>query len=445
MIGPHYKKPNVKLPNNYTEQQQASVRADLAQWWKFFGDHYLDELIQKAIENNYDLRIACEKIEEARAFYRIQNAKLYPEVNAVGDVHRTGYSKNYNQYAALIPKTNNYFQLGFDASWELDFWGKLRRARSAAYDNFQAQIEDMHDVYIILLSDVAKAYVDSRTLQKKIDLLNQQIAIDTELLALRDDRFTSGVDSQIPDVDQQAILDESKKKVITLQIELEQTINRIAVLLGLNPEDFIFAHGKHHVPMSHKIPAVGLPSELLQRRPDIRRAERLLAAATETFGYANTAWFPSFSLLGGAVFEANNTKRWLSNNSISWTIGPTLNWPIITFGRIKFDVQEKRSVQRQALLAYAQSVVTALADVENWLIAYFKSSDQVAILTDKLSAATTQRDLYATRFEGGLANKMDVLNAEKNRLDIERELTDAQQSVSISLISLYKALGGGWE
>jgi outer membrane protein, multidrug efflux system len=444
-VGPKYKKPCPQLPNNYTEGNLPRGIANLAQWWTSFEDSYLDELIEKALAHNYNLRIAREKIEEVRAFYRIKNADLYPEVNVVGNVNRTGLSQNYNKYAYLTPKTTNYFQIGFDASCEFDFWGKLRRARATAYADFQAQIEAMHEVYLILLSDVAKAYIDSRSLQKKVDLLNEQITVDTDILSLRDDRYSSGVDSQIPDVDQLAALDESKKQMLTIQIELQQTINRLALLLGLNPEEFCLAPGKHDVPMSHNAPAAGLPSDLVQRRPDIRRAERLLAAATETFGYANTAWFPSFSLLGGSVFEANKARNWISGNSISWTIGPALNWPLITFGRIKYDVQEKRSAQRQALLAYAQSVVNALTDVENWLVAYVKLKDQVAVLTEKLSAVTTQRDLYAAQFEGGLANKMNLLQAEKNRISIEIELTDTQQALSSALISLYKALGGGWE
>ncbi len=445
MIGPKYKKPSTALPQTYADARHSREVAELAQWWTFFEDPYLDELIKKALTNNYNLRIAREKIEEARAYYRIKDADLYPEIDAVGNVNRTGLSKNYNKYLYLTPKTANYFQIGFDASWELDFWGKLHRARAAAYADFQAQIEEMHDVYLILLSDVAKAYVDSRTLQKKLDMLNEQIAVDTNILSLRDDRFSSGVDSQIPDVDQLAALDESKKQALTIQIELQQTINRLALLLGINPEEFVFADGTHTVPLSHKTPSVGLPSDLIQRRPDIRRAERLLAAATESFGYANTAWFPSFSLLGGSIFEANKGSKWISGKSISWTIGPTLNWPLITFGRIKYDVQEKRSAQRQAMLTYAQSVVNALTDVEDWLVAYFKLKDQVAVLTEKLSAATTQRDLYASRFDGGLANKMDLLQAEKNRISIELELITTQQSLSSALISLYKALGGGWE
>ncbi|MFA5307256.1 MAG: efflux transporter outer membrane subunit [Candidatus Babeliales bacterium] len=445
MVGPKYKKPCPQLPNAYAEEKLPREIADLAQWWTFFDDPYLDELIKKALANNYNLRIAREKIEEARAYYRIKNADLYPEVNVVGNVNRTGLSKNYNKYLYLSPKTTNYFQIGFDASWELDFWGKLRRARAAAYADFQAQIEAMHEVYLILLSDVAKAYVDSRSFQKKIDLLNEQITVDTDILSLRDDRYSSGVDSQIPDVNQLAALDESKKQALSSQIELQQTINRLALLLGLNPEEFNLAPAKHDVPMTHRAPAVGLPSDLVQRRPDIRRAERLLAAATENFGYANTAWFPSFSLLGGSIFEANKGSNWFSGNSISWTIGPALNWPLITFGRIKYDVQEKRSAQRQAILSYAQSVVNALTDVEDWLVAYFKLKDQVAVLTEKLSAATTQRDLYASQFEGGLANKMDLLQAEKNRISIELELTNTQQALSSALISLYKALGGGWE
>jgi len=462
-IGPNYKRPTVRVPGKYAAKQ-ANTAANLAEWWTFFDDPYLNKLIDKAITNNYDLKIACEKIQEARAYFRIQEANLYPEIDAIGTITRTGYSRQLASSSPTSGQTLSYYQVGFDATWELDFWGKLRRAKTAAYNMYEAQIESMRDIYIILLSDVAKAYIDTRALQKKIDLIDQQIALDTDLLSLTHDRFYSGVDSKIPDVDQQAALDESKNQRLSLLIEFKQTVNGLAILLGQNPEEFIFeqdtAHPsrrfapqgerlvrntkKYRVPVSKKTLEIGLPSDLLRRRPDIRQAERLLASSTESVGQAIAQWFPSFSLLGSVTPESNKFSTLFGHGSTTWSFGPSVTWPIITFGRIKFNIAEKKSIQKQALLTYTKSVLYALKDVENWLISYFDTQKQVHILKDKLYAGKEKSALVKSLFKSGLDNQLDFLLAEKNRITIELELTDTQQAHSTALISVYKSLGGGW-
>jgi NodT family efflux transporter outer membrane factor (OMF) lipoprotein len=443
MVGPKYHQPKVKLPDKFSEQQQAQTVADLKRWWTFFDDSCLNDLIGKALKNNYDLRIAIEKIKELRAMYRIEEAKLFPEIDGIGQANANQYSQKLI-VDKFFPAKLSYFQLGFDALWELDFWGKQRRARAAAYDIYQAQIEDMRDVYIIMLGDVAKTYTEIRALQQKLDLLDATVKCDTQLLALTHDRLASGIASEIPDADQQAALNESQSQRILVLEGLKQTINRLAVLLGENPEEFTLLPGAHVVPQSTKALAVGLPSELLRRRPDIRRVERLLASATESYGQAIADWFPSFSLLGSLTPEANHENQLFGHNSLTWSIGPSMRWPLITFGRIQFNVEEKKSVQRQALLTYAKSVVTALGDVENWLTVYWNENERVGVLTQKLAAATRQRDLYTSRFEGGLDSEVQWLVAEKNRLTMALELVDVQLASSSSLISVYKALGGGW-
>ncbi len=443
-VGHRYHRPNIPLPDKFAQQCQASDKADLAKWWTFFQDPYLNTLIEKALANNYDMRIAIEKIKEMRALYRIQNAKLFPEVDATASASGNTLSQKLSLDSYLPDPHFDYFQLGFDAVWELDFWGKQTMARDAAYNEYQAGIESMHDVYIMLLGDVAKTYIDIRTLQKRIDLLQQQIDIDTKLLFLTKDRLQSGVASEIPDVEQLAALDESKSQLVLLQISFKQSVNRLAVLLGENPEQFVLQPGNHAVPQSNKALGIGLPSELLRRRPDIRKAESLLAASVEYVGQAIADWFPSFSLLGNVNTEVNKVPNLFSNGSLSWSFGPSIRLPILTFGRIKFNVQAKKSAEKQALLAYGQSVVTALGDVENWLVSYFNEKDRKHVLEEKLSAATRERDLVYSLFQSGLDNQTQYLFAEKNRVAIELELTDAEQSVSTSLVSVYKALGGGW-
>lgn len=444
-VGPRYKTPCAQLPDKFATGKTGV--AQLADWWKFFEDTCLDNLIDKAVKNNYDLQIAIEKIEETRATYQIERAKLFPEIDAIGAINRQQYSRDLIQNSAattLLRNRFNYFQAGFDAIWELDFWGKIRHARDAAYAEYEAQIEAMRDVYIILLSDVVRTYVSVRSLQKQLDLLTRKIDVDTRLLMLTHARLHSGIDSALPDFEQVAALESTKSQKTVVQTECQQAINRLATLLGENPEGFVLCDGGHCVPQSTKIIEPGLPSELLKRRPDIRRAERLYAAAVERVGQAVADQFPNFSLVGSVATEANKSHDWFSCGSLSWLLGPAMRWPLITFGRIQFRVQVQESVQRQALLTYAQLVIRALEDVENALVAYFNEQERVQVLTHKLRAITIERDLIAEKYVSGLANELDLLLAEKNRLESELELTDVQQSASTATIALYKALGGGW-
>jgi len=446
MIGPKYRKPDIKVPNSYSEQPCTAVTAELAHWWTFFEDSELNNLIKKAIGGNFDLRIAMEKIEEARALYRIQEANLFPEIDLDAQYLREKNSETLNQLNSIIQNPVNFMQINFAASWELDFWGKLRRASKAAYDLYQAQIEHMRDVYIILLADVAKTYIDMRAFQKKAALLEQQVAVDSKLLCLSRVRFTAGIASDIPDMEQLAALEESKSELLLVQAQLKASRIRLAILLGENPEGFNPGNNlKPYVPRSKKELKAGLPSDLIRRRPDIRQAERTLAAATENVGIAIAQWFPSFTLLGNFGWETNTIDSLFSGSSIAWSFGPSMSWPIITFGRIRFNIDAKKSARRQALLAYAQSIVSALGDVETALVNYFNERERLQTLQIKVGATTRERNLFMARFASGLDNQTLFLIAEKNRLQAELSATDSEQALSSYLIVAYKALGGGWE
>lgn len=453
-VGPRYKKPCVNVPEKFVAGASDKSAEQLAQWWKLFEDSCLDTLIEKALTSNYDLKIAIERIEETRATYQIERAKLFPQIDATGTINRQETSRDLiqNSIASDLRNRFNYFQAGFDALWELDFWGKLRHARDAAYADYEAQIEAMRDVRIILISDVARAYTRIRSLQKQLALLTHKVTVDTRLLMLTRDRLRSGVDSALPDLEQIAALESSKNQIILTQTSYKQLVNSLATLLGENPEGWLTTPQgqcisedlRYRIPDTTKMLEAGIPSELLKRRPDIRQAERLYAAAVERVGQAVADEFPSFSLVGSVATEANKSHDWFSTGSLSWLLGPALRWPLITFGRIRFNIEAKESIQRQALLAYAQAVIQAFEDVENALIAYFQEHERVRVLTSKLCAATVERDLIAGKFTSGLSSELDFLFAEKNRLDIALELTSAQESASTATIAVYKALGGGW-
>lgn len=454
-VGPRYKTPCAHLPDRFAAQADKNSSAEqLAQWWQLYNDHCLNALIEKALTNNYDLRLAIEKIEETRATYQIERAKLFPEIDAIGAINRQQVSRNLiqNSLASNINNRFNYFQAGFDALWELDFWGRQRHARDAAYAEYEAQIETMRDVRIILVSDVARTYITIRSLQRQLALLAHKITVDTRLLQLTRDRLRSGVDSALPDLEQIAALESSKNQQILAQLQYQQAINRLATLLGENPEGWLATPEGHCIcedihyciPETTKAIGAGLPSELLKRRPDIRQAERLYAAAVERVGQAIADEFPSFSLVGSVATEANTSRNWFSSGSLSWLLGPAVRWPLLTFGRIRFNIEAKESIQRQALLTYGQTIVRALEDVENALIAYFEEHERVRVLSSKLCAVTIERDLLASKYASGLVNELDFLLAEKNRLDVALELALVQEAASTATVATYKSLGGGW-
>lgn len=442
--GSKYKLPHHTMPQQFEFQYTALKKEEnLAAWWQNFKDPTLNSLIEQALENNYALRIAIEKIEEARAFYRIKRAELFPQIDVVTQINRTRVSEVLQQTSFITSNPTSFFQYGFDGLWEIDFWGRIWHAKNARYFAMQAQIEEMRDIYIILLADVTRTYIDICALQKKLKLVCQQVNFDTQLVILQKDLFTAGLTSDIELAEQQQILATSQDQFKTLQTELAQSKNQLGVLLGMNPEDMRIGPCDA-VPLSQVELTVGIPSEILRRRPDIRRAERLVASAHESVGQAIAEWFPHFTLFGGITTEASKGSNWFSGDSLTWHIGPSISWPFINFGTVTANINVKKSAERQTLLEYSQTIINALKEIEDFLVAYFNNTKQRSILANKLTYAIKQQDLVLVKFVSGLASKLDALNAQKNRITSELQFIDIQQLLSTNLVSLYKALGGGW-
>jgi NodT family efflux transporter outer membrane factor (OMF) lipoprotein len=438
-------KPEIQIPAQFSETQESSRSGEITNWWKSFDDPLLDELIERAVRQNYDLKVAIEKIEETRALYRIKTAELLPEIDGFGIITRNRYSKEIPFFAPLLVNPANFEGLGLTTSWELDLFGRLRSARNAAYADYQAQIEHMRDVYIILVSDVAQYYIQARATEQKIKISEKQLALDKEVLTLAQDLFQGGLLDDRPSEVQQQQLQESSNNLTTLKKILHQTYHSLAVLVGEAPEGFKLASGDGRVPMAHAQLRAGLPSELLRRRPDIRQAEQNLIATDERIKESIAGFFPKFSLLGFVASLSTRFCTWFNGNSLAWTIGPAFSWPIITFGRITYDVKAKKSAHRQALSTYSQTLLKAFADVENALVNYFTQQERLALYEKKLQAALKEAALFETRFKAGLADRSQYLLSEKSRLEVLSQLTDTQRELSAALVTAYKALGGGWE
>ncbi len=440
---PKYTVPRYPLPKQFEYQRDAGMGEPLVEWWKQFDDKQLNKLIDHALLKNYELRIVLEKIEESRELYKGKRADLFPEINVVSDVSRSRISKVLAQTSFLDQNRLSFFSLGFDASWELDVWGKLRHAKQAQFFLYQAQIENMRDVYIMLLADVARNYIIASALYLQIRLARDRIKADAELLCLQRVLFDAGLVSQIAVAQQEQSLADSQDLYKRLQTDRAQTENQLAVLLGDNPETVSMRYPLK-VPLTDIRLETGIPSDLLKRRPDIRQLERELASANESIGQAVAEWFPSFSLIGGLASETSKGSDWFTGQSLTWTFGPSINWPLINFGRVKANIKSKESIKRQAALRYSKAIIYALKDVEDFLVQYFNALDQARYLKRRYKQSKLQESLIAAQYESGLSSKNDVLIAQKNRIDSHSSYAQAQQAVSVSLIGVYKALGGGW-
>ncbi|MCP5505067.1 MAG: efflux transporter outer membrane subunit [Chlamydiales bacterium] len=446
-VGPNYQTPEVALPSSYHEphDKEEIDLSELKEWWTTFNDPLLNVLIHEAISQNLDLKIAVEKIHQVRAEYQIEAAELYPKIDLTAEQRRTRISQNLFDSSFLGPPLQTLYKVGFDASWEIDIFGKRRRAKEGAYYSYEAEVNSARDVYITLLSEIAATYIQIRGLQQKIALSKRDIYIQKELLELAEVRFVAGLDSELSPQEVAVNLEESQALLPTLETSYRESLHRLAVLLGKTPESLhVDFEEQGTIPVSDTPIPIGLPSDLLRRRPDIRKAERILAAATANVGEAIADLFPRFSLIGSFGFESNQTNNWFKAKSRSWSLGPNIDWPIIYFGRIRANIRAQNAKQEQALLNYEQTILTSLEDVENRLVAYYKEEERVHRYEKQVEAARRSYVLTRDQYLSGLVDFSSLLDADSTLVFAENNLVESQQSLSTNRVALYKSLGGDW-
>lgn len=456
-LGPDHETPTVWMPEEYQEAPADQEEMCLSLWWEQFDDPVLGELIEEALGCNYDLLIALRKIEEFRALYKIDRSLLYPQIQANFVEARARRSENLSSdvieetgTAADVavtdfsgPLIQNFYQLGFDASWEIDLWGKNRRRAEAGYRDFEASQEDALDIQISLIADVAQTYIDIRSLQQQIEAKKEQIARFQELVDLAQVRYDAGLTSYLDVSQAKATLDTAEAGLPPFEEQLKQTIHGLAVLLGRPPEDIDVGEG--YIPKARGIIPNELPSTLLCRRPDIRRADRELAAATSRIGVAIAELFPSFSLVGDFGFQSDMISKFLVWPSRFWTIGPSVVWNLFTGGKLIAQIKVRNERQKQAILGYEKTVVEALQEVEDRLVGYFKEEKRLESLEEKLSSNSLVRDLTFEQYTAGLIRFDQVLDAETDLFSAQEEMIASEGTLMVQLVGLYKAMGGGWQ
>ncbi len=453
-VGPDYQHPNPVLPASWQEAQQAGLDtrpATLTKWWTEFNDKLLDSLVERATQSNLDLAVAEARIREARAVLSFTGADLWPTLDVSGSYSRIRTSENALGAGRLAPQgggnlEQNLFRTGFDSDWEIDVFGGTRRRIEGAEANIGFAIEDRRDVLVTLLGDVAKNYIDLRGLQRRLSVTQANLAAQRETFGLTKVRFDAGLANDFEVAQAEGLVNTTEAQIPPLESALKQTAYRLDLLLGAQAGT-LWSELASEVPVPALPPEahVGMPAELLRRRPDIRRSERQLAAATAQVGAATADLYPKFSLTGSFGLQSISASDWFTAQSRFWSIGPTISWPVFDAGKIRANIEIRNAQQEQALKLYEKSVLTALGDVEGALVNYTKEQTRyrslLAAVAANRRAAQMANDLYVQ----GLVPFLDVLDAQRTVYASESDLVLSEANMASNLVALYKALGGGWE
>ena len=451
-VGPNYQPPKASTPDQWKTGLaggETNGPVDLAAWWKNFNDTNLDAYIATAVESNLTLRVAEERVREARAERSVVSGSLWPSLGAEGSYSRNHYGEHaFPPLAEFpgIPLDYNLYDAHFDAAWELDVFGGTRRAVQAASAQIGAAEYGERDVLVTLLAEVARNYIAARAYQQRLAITRDNIKVQADVLDLTSNRYDHGLGSDLDVQQSKALLNQTEAEVPLLETGFNASVYHLGVLLGQPPGALMDEmSATNPIPLAPPLVPVGLPSELLLRRPDVQQAERQLAAATAQIGVAKADLFPKFSLTGLAGLQSTSASDWFEWSSKYWQAGPTVQWDLFQAGSIVANVHVQNARQQQALDTYQQTVLTALEDTENALTAYAKEQVRRESLVKSVDADEQALEISRQLYVNGLADFLRVLNSETSLYSAQDALVQSDQNVSLDLVQLYKALGGGWE
>jgi len=463
-VGPDYVRPETKMPETWASQDTAAAAplstvrpepAELSDWWRTFQDPLLTSLTERAIKANLDVRQAEARVMQARATKGVAGAGLWPTINSTAQYRRSlGSTSTFDSSSgtgSTVPtgislEPRNLFQVGLDAAWELDIFGGVRRGVEAAAADQQAAMEDLRAVLVTLAGDVGTNYLTLRGLQQQISIAQQNLEAQRRTADITRKRFEAGFVSALDVANAEAQAATTAAQIPVLEAGAQDAIYSLAVLLGEEPGALVkeLAPSQAIPPTPPSIP-VGLPSELLRRRPDIRRTEAQLWAATARIGVAKADLFPKFSLTGTFGLSSNTLSDVADWGSRFWSLGPSVTWPIFAGGKIMWNVELQNAKQEEALAAYQKAVLTGLKEVESALTTYAKEQDHYRALAEAVTNNRRAVDLSMKLYINGKTDFLNVLNSQRSLYTSEDALTQSRRSLSTNLVALYKALGGGWE
>jgi outer membrane protein, multidrug efflux system len=450
-VGPNYKRPNTDVPTGYrtlppAEPASAPATASTQslgeqKWWEVFQDDQLQKLIRVALQQNYDARIAATRVLEAQAQLGITRANQYPNVKAIG----TGTDLHNPAQGPFPSYGYNIGQITANASWDVDFWGKYRRATEAARADLLATGWAQQEVNATLVANVAAAYFQLRELDLELDISQKALASRNESLDLTKTLEEHGINSILDVRQAEQLVYTAEAEITDVNRRIAQQENFISILMGRNPGP-IEPRGKELVDQPHPpmVPA-GLPSALLERRPDVRQSEELLVAANAQIGVARAAYFPDISLTASAGFQSASLTNLFSGPAGLWNFAGSVTQPIFTAGQIRSNVRLAQAQQQEAVLTYQQIIQGAFRDVSDALIGYQQNQQFRAQEELLANAAQDAAQLSSKRYEAGTTNYLEVLTNQTNYLSSELGLAQARLNELLSLVQIYKSLGGGWQ
>lgn len=448
LVGPDYVAQETISPEEWSVKSGYGLSEEaidpelLAKWWTVFNDPFLTDLVGKAINNNLDLKQARAKVTEAMARRGIEKAGLFPSLDAEAAYKKSKSAEN----SAGMETTRNSYSVGLDSGWEIDLFGGIRRSIEAADADLDASKEDLRDVLVSLTAEVALNYLDVRTLQNRLYVAEKNVASQQTTYELTQSMFTAGLSNELALQQARYTLENSRSQIPVMRQGLEEAKNRIAVLCG------VFPGGVHEMldqikplPEAPLSVVIGVPAETLRRRPDVRSAERKLAAQTARIGVVKADLYPKFRLTGTIGFEAMESSALLNLSSSVWSIGPSISWNLFDAGAIRQNIVVQSALQEQYLLAYEAAVLGALEEVENALTSYVEEELRKEHLAAAVDAAQKAELLSKDQFKAGLVDFTTVLEAQRSLFTFEDQLAESRGSVMLNLVRLYKTLGGGWD
>jgi NodT family efflux transporter outer membrane factor (OMF) lipoprotein len=443
-VGPDYAPPEMTVPPELVGEMHDPVsdapaaRPALADWWSAFDDPVLTELIGQAVNGNLDIKQSLARIDEARARRGLSRAEYYPDLTATGSA-----SRSRNSGTGDIRES---FSAGFDAGWEIDVFGGARRSVAAADANLEAAEAGLDDVRVSLAAETAVNYVDARTLDTRLAIARTNIDVQEETFDLVKFRFDAGLTDELSFHQARYQVESTRSQIPALEAALDAAKNRLAVLTG-RPPGAVHAllAPTRKIPEAPQLALTGIPAETLRRRPDVRKAERELAAQTERIGAATADLYPRFALSGAIGFESGDSGNLFTADSRFWRIGPGISWNVFDAGAIRRNIDIQTAVQEQYLIAYEQTVLSALEEVKNAMTSYTQDQLKQESLAKALSAARRAEELAREYYLAGMADFSEVLEAQRSVLSFETQVAETRGTVATDLIRLYKALGGGWE
>jgi NodT family efflux transporter outer membrane factor (OMF) lipoprotein len=448
-VGPNYAPPSAPQSQAWQKTPGVTTGQPDAAWWQKLNDPILVTCIERAVANNQDLKAAAARVREARARRGIAAADLWPSVKSNAGYTHSRSSENAG-FLALVPfpidVDQDLHQIGFDASWELDIFGGRRRLVEAATARTRASVDSLDDVLLSIMAEVGRNYVALRGAQRQLAVAESNSRIQADTLAVVESKFAAKIGSELEVEQARAQLEQTRSTIPPLRAAIRAGAYSIAVLTGDLPAALLDELLQSQpIPVPPDVVPVGLPSDLLRRRPDLRQAERDLHATTADIGVATADLFPRFYLTGATSFQSMNFVDLFRANSFAWSLGPSVVWPVFQGGRIRSNIALNEAKRDEVLANYRQAVLNALKEVETSLVNYAERQVERDRLATSLQSQARAVQMARAQYREGLKDFQTVLDAERRLNEVENSLAVSETRVVTELIGLYKALGGGWE